>query len=236
MNTNKRAVILAGGFGRRLMPYTIQVPKPMVPIKNKPIIKILIDQLIYHKFNHITLCLGYQSHIIEQYLIKQKFNVKIDFTYENKPLGTIGPLKLIDDLPENFLLMNGDILTDLNFSKKFKIHNLNNNLFTINSFQRSQYVDFGVIQINNNKIVKNFLEKPTNNYLVSMGIYFLNKKILKYVPLNKYYGFDDLVLDLLHKKKKINTEIHNGYWLDIGRPDDYERANKEFSKIQKKIK
>lgn len=86
MKTKKRAVILAGGFGKRLMPYTIQVPKPMVPIKNKPIINILIDQLIHHKFNHITLCLGYQSHIIEEYLIKQNFKIKIDFTYESKPL------------------------------------------------------------------------------------------------------------------------------------------------------
>lgn len=236
MKINKRAVILAGGFGRRLLPYTIQVPKPMVPIKNIPIIKILIDQLIYNKFNHITLCLGYQSHIIKEYFSKQKINIKIDFTYEKKPLGTIGPLALLHDLPENFLLMNGDILTDLNFSKKFKKHILSKNLFTINSFQRSQYVDFGVMQTNKNNIVTNFLEKPTNNYLVSMGIYFLNKKILKYIPVNKYYGFDNLVLDLLNKKKKINTEIHNGYWLDIGRPDDYKKANKEFNKIKNKLK
>lgn len=132
--------------------------------------------------------------------------------------------------------MNGDILTDLNFSKKFKVHTSNNNLFTINSFQRTQYVDFGVIQVNKNNIVKNFFEKPTNNYLVSMGIYFLNKKILNYIPSNKYFGFDDLVLDLLQKKRKIKTQIHKGYWLDIGRPDDYEKANIDFNKIHKKIK
>lgn len=236
MKKGERAVILAGGFGRRLIPYTIRVPKPMVPINNTPIIKILIDQLINNKFDHITLCLGYQSHIIEEYFIKQKLNIKIDFTYEKKPLGTIGPLKLIDDLPENFLLMNGDILTDIDFNKKFKKHISSKSLFTINAFERYQYVDFGVIKTNKNNKVINFLEKPTNNYLVSMGIYFLNKKILKYIPANKYYGFDNLVLDLLKKKKKINTDIHKGYWLDIGRPDDYERANKEFNKIRKKIK
>ncbi len=235
MKKTKRAIILAGGFGRRLLPYTISIPKPMVPIKNKPIIRILIDQLISHGFNHVSLCLGYQSHIIEEYLTKLNLSIKIDFTFEKKPLGTIGPLKLINDLPNNFLLMNGDILTDLNFSNKFRKHTLNNNLFTINTFQRSQYVDFGVIHTNKNNKLINFFEKPTNTYLVSMGIYFLNKKILKYIPNNKHYGFDDLVLDLLKKRKKINSEIHKGYWLDIGRPDDYEKANKDYNKIIKKI-
>ena len=235
MKKTKRAIILAGGFGRRLLPYTISIPKPMVPIKNKPIIRILIDQLISHGFNHVSLCLGYQSHIIEEYLTNLNLSIKIDFTFEKKPLGTIGPLKLINDLPNNFLLMNGDILTDLNFSNKFRKHTLNNNLFTINTFQRSQYVDFGVIHNNKNNKLINFFEKPTNTYLVSMGIYFLNKKILKYIPNNKHYGFDDLVLDLLKKRKKINSEIHKGYWLDIGRPDDYEKANKDYNKIIKKI-
>tara|TARA_B100000886_G_C20370372_1_gene469269 strand:- start:79 stop:789 length:711 start_codon:yes stop_codon:yes gene_type:complete len=235
MKTTNRAVILAGGFGKRLMPFTIRLPKPMVPIKNIPIIKILIDQLIKHKFNHITICLGYQSHIIEEYFKKLQLNIKIDFTFEKKPLGTIGPLTLIKNLPDNFLLMNGDILTDLNYSKIFNKHILNKNLFTINTFQRSQYVDFGVIKTNKNNIVSNFLEKPTNNYMVSMGIYFLNKKLLNYIPHNKFYGFDNLVLDLIKKRKNINTEIHKGYWLDIGRPDDYERANKEFNKIKKQI-
>ncbi len=236
MKSKNRAIILAGGLGRRLLPYTFKVPKPMVPIQNKPIIEILIDQLIKHQFQHITICLGHQSHIIKEYFDKKKFKIKIDFTFEKKPLGTIGPLKLIDDLPEDFLLMNGDILTDLNFSRIFKKHISNKNKFTINSFERSEHVDFGVIEINKNKIVRNFLEKPKNNYLVSMGIYIINKKILKYISKNKFYGFDNLVFDLLKEKQKINVEIHKGYWLDIGRPDDYERANKEFNKFKKKLK
>ena len=221
----KRAIILAGGLGKRLHPYTLSMPKPMVPVNNKPILELIIIQLIKNNFNYITLCLGHQSHIIIDFIQRTKFNIKIDYVIEKKSLGTVGPLHLIKNLPSNFLLMNGDILTDLNYKKLFNKHTKNKNLFTINTYERKQFVDFGVLGINKKNQLINFKEKPTYKYLVSMGIYFSNKEILKYIPQNINFGFDQLMLKIIKRNKiRIESFLHKGYWLDIGRPDDYEQA------------
>ena len=160
----------------------------------------------------------------------EKWKVKIDYSMENIPLSTMGPLKLIKDLPENFLVMNGDILTDLNFSAFLENHINSKTIFTISSYQRDQLSDYGVLECNGESVLTGFHEKPSVRYNVSMGIYSVNKNALQYIPENTPFGFDHLMLKLIAEKQKVFVKKHSGYWLDIGRPDDYEKAIDEFEK------
>jgi NDP-sugar pyrophosphorylase family protein len=147
----------------------------------------------------------------------------------------MGPLKLIDDLPENFLVMNGDILTDLNYADFYNEHSSANRLFTISAYIREQKIDYGVLESDANGHLTGFLEKPTTPYNVSMGIYMVSSRVLKYIPLNAPYGFDSLMIDLLKEKDTVNVRPFAGYWLDIGRPDDYMQAIEEFSDMKNKF-
>ena len=227
---SKRAVILAGGKGTRLKPYTISLPKPLVPVGEMPIIEIIIRKLTGYGFNHITITVNHMAEIIRAYCGDgSKWGIKIDYSLEDKPLSTMGPLKLINALPDNFLVMNGDILTDLDLEKFYDDHVMSENIFTVSAYSREQKVDYGVLEIGNDNKLVNFIEKPTNQYNVSMGIYMANKKILNYIPENQFYGFDHLMLDLIRLHQPATVKIHSGYWLDIGRPDDYEKACNDFS-------
>lgn len=226
---SKRAVILAGGLGTRLRPYTIALPKPLMPVGAFPILEVIIKQLSEQGFNHITLAVNHQAEIIKAYFSNgEKWDIKIDYSLEKIPLGTIGPLTLMRDLPENFLLMNGDILTDLDFGDFFDAHVAETNLFTISSIKRGQKIDFGVIKKNKDQLEK-LTEKPTLKYEVSMGVYMLNREALNFIPQETYFGFDNMMEILLAKSKSISVKTFNGYWLDIGRPDDYEQAIDIFS-------
>jgi NDP-sugar pyrophosphorylase family protein len=232
----KRAIILAGGKGNRLKPFTKILPKPLMPIGKFTILEIVIKQLKYYGFKHITITVNHQAKLIKAFLGNgKKFDVLIDYAFEKKPLGTMGPLKNINDLPKNFLVMNGDILTDLNFNKLIKEHIKNKNLFTISSHERNELIDYGLLETNKKKILTNFFEKPYKKYQVSMGVYVLNNNILKYIPNNRFFGFDNLMYKLLKLKKKVKVLKHNGYWLDIGRPSDYIAAIEQFKKIKKKL-
>ena len=154
---------------------------------------------------------------------------------EDEPLGTMGPLRLIPDLPDNFLVMNGDILTDLNYSEFFRVHEMNNNLFTISSYCRSQLIDYGVLNTSESGSLLGFLEKPVKSYEVSMGIYMINRRVLPYIPEVRQFGFDELMLALLKDRKTVKAINYNGYWLDIGRPDDYMQAIEQFSSMKEKF-
>lgn len=228
-----KAVILAGGKGTRLKPYTTVIPKPLVPIGERAIIDILITQLAKCGVDDITICLNHFAEIIKAYLGDgSKFNLKIDYSLEKEPLGTVAPIKLISDLPEDFLVMNGDLLTDLDFKKLFDKHLYMNSLLTISSYQRSTQIDFGVLELDqvNNKLTS-FREKPKYSFNVSMGVYAMNRKVLDYIPVNTPFGFDNLLLALLQKKVPVNIYQYKGYWLDIGRPEDYEKANEDLDKL-----
>lgn len=228
-----RAVILAGGKGTRLRPYTVVLPKPLMPIGDYPILEVIIKQLVPAGFNHITLAINHQAALFKSFFGEGgKWNAEIDFSQENEPLGTMGPLKLIEDLPDNFLVMNGDILTDLSYSELYKKHLDSGALLTISSFKRNQDIDYGVLEVLENRNLFGFKEKPKIPFEVSMGIYILNKKILDLIPQGKHYGFDHLVLDLLKNGSKVNVVLHDGYWLDIGRPDDYVKAIEEFDQMK----
>jgi NDP-mannose synthase len=232
---SKRAIILAGGKGTRLKPYTISLPKPLVPIVDKPIIEIVLLQLVKHGFDHITLTINHMAEIIKAFCGDgSKWGVKIDYSLEEKPLSTMGPLKLINDLPENFLVMNGDVLTDLSFSEFYDFHVGKSNLFTISSFEREHVNDYGVLEVDQDGMLCRFREKPAIKYEVSMGVYMLNKKVLAQIPVNVSFGFDQLMLTMIDEKKNVAVRKHNGYWLDIGRPDDYEQAAIDYEEIIKK--
>lgn len=229
-NINRRAVILAGGKGTRLRPYTVVLPKPLMPIGDYPILEVVIRQLAYHDFNHITLAVNHQAELIKAFCGDgSKWNVFIDYSLEDQPLGTMGPLRLINDLPPHFLVMNGDVLTDLDFTNFYLEHADNNNLFTISSHKREQLIDYGVLETNDDGKLQSFSEKPKMFYEVSMGIYMVSRDILHYIPDSIPYGFDNLMVDLLKADKVVNVKIFDGYWLDIGRADDYMRAIEEFS-------
>ena len=227
-----RAVILAGGKGTRLRPYTSSIPKPLVPLGGKTtIIEIIIKQLADNGFKHITIAVNHLSHLIKSFLGDgKKYGVKIDYSFENKVLGTVGPLTIIKNLPENFLVMNGDVLTDINYKSLLNQHKRKKNYITLATFKRNTFIDFGTLETKKNRIVK-FIEKPTLNFNVSMGVYCLNKKSISSLKKNNFLNFDVFIKKNI--KKKISSHNHNGFWLDIGRVDDYEYADKNFSKLNK---
>ena len=195
---SKRAIILAGGKGMRMRPYTVVLPKPLMPVGEFPILEVIVRQLVRHSFDHITMAVNHQAEIIRAFFQDgAKWGVKIDYSMEDKPLSTMAPLRLIDGLPENFLVMNGDILTDLNYSDFYESHVSTNNIFTISAHSREQKVDYGVLEMDENNHLTGFMEKPSAEYLVSMGVYMASRGIMDFIPKGKSYGFDNLMLDLL---------------------------------------
>jgi NDP-sugar pyrophosphorylase family protein len=222
---SKKAIILAGGKGARLKPFTITIPKPLVPIGEKAILQVLIERLKKFGFKDLTLCVNHMADLIMAFLGDgKKFGVKVKYSFENKPLNTVAPLKLINDLPKNFLVMNGDLLTDLDFNKLYDYHLSNKALITVATYKRKTKIDFGVIEVDENNKAIGFKEKPEYDFNVSMGVYVFNKKVLDYVPYH-------LMLKLLKEGQTINLYPYDGYWLDIGRPDDYEKANEDIEKL-----
>jgi NDP-mannose synthase len=229
---SKRAIILAGGMGTRLKPYTVSLPKPLIPIGETPILEVIIQQLVKSGFDHITITINHMADIIKAFFGNgSKWNVKIDYSMEDIPLSTMGPLKLINDLPENFLIMNGDVLTNLDYEEFFNWHIQSKNIFSISSFNRQHKNDYGVLKVDDANILVAFHEKPVTEFMVSMGVYMANREILNFIPINQAYGFDDLMLELIKNRKNVCVKPFNGYWLDIGRPDDYETACRDIDKL-----
>lgn len=228
------AVILAGGKGTRLRPYTTTIPKPLMPIGEKAILDILIRQLCSAGVKKITLAVSHGADLISAFVGNgERFGIDIRYSREEQPLGTVGPIRLIKDLPENFLVMNGDVLTDLNFGDLLLYHVRSNAILTISTFSRAQKIDFGVLDVDmENKQVIGFREKPVYDFRVSMGVYVFNQALLDRVPIGVPYGFDDLVLSMLKDRQPIHAYPYDGYWLDIGRPDDYDKANQDIETLQ----
>jgi NDP-sugar pyrophosphorylase family protein len=224
-----RAIILAGGKGTRLRPYTVVLPKPLMPIGEYPILEVIVRQLVHQGFTHITMAVNHQAEIIQAFFGDgMRWGITIDYSLEDIPLGTMGPLRLIADLPENFLVMNGDILTDLHFSRFLQDHVQGGAEFTIASYQREVRSEYGVLEIGDDLRLTRFHEKPVSYCDVSMGVYAINRSIISRIPENTPYGFDHLMLNLIELQKPAAVRRFQGYWLDIGRPDDYETAISMF--------
>lgn len=228
----KKAVILAGGKGTRLKPYTLVLPKPLMPLGEYPILEVIIKQLANHDFKEITLAVNHQANLIKAFFGDgSQWGVNIDYSLEETPLGTMGPLKLLSDLPQDFLVMNGDILTNLNYSHFYQNHIENSSLFSISSTKRFLHSDYGVLH-ETGRVLTGFEEKPVFACKVSMGIYMLNKKVLDFIPDGRPFGFDHLMSALLAKQQKVRVNEFEGHWLDIGREEDYRKAVEEFEFIK----
>lgn len=231
-----RAVILAGGKGTRLAPYTTVLPKPLMPIGEMPILEIVIRQLEKNGFNDLTLAVGYLAELLMAYCGDgSKFNVKLNYSREEQPLGTAGPISLISGLDDTFLVMNGDLLTTIDYSAMLKYHKQREAIATVACYQRDVKIDLGVIEVDSDNWVANYIEKPTYHYSVSMGIYLFEPQVLNYIEKNQRLDLPELVLKLMKDNKKVNVFNFDGYWLDIGRHDDYERAIEEFAQHREKF-
>lgn len=229
-----RAIILAGGKGTRLRPYTTVIPKPLVPIGDKAILEILIERLKRDGITDLTLCVNHLAQLIIAYFGDgSRWGVNIGYSVEDRFLSTVAPLRLIGDLPDNFLVMNGDLLTDLSFTEFYDYHIRGGALLTVAVYRREYRVDFGVIDVDPQKgVAAGFCEKPSQKVHVSMGVYAFNRRVLEHVPDGQPFGFDHLMLTLLDKREPIKVYCYDGYWLDIGRPDDYERATEDIARIR----
>jgi len=231
------AVILAGGRGVRLRPYTTAFPKPLVPIGDEmAIIEIVLRQLRAAGFTDITIAIGHLGQLIRAYCGDgSQWGLSIDYWSEDEPLGTMGPLvSNLDALPEHFLVMNGDVLTDLDYAGLVHGHVGSGAPITVATYNRTVRIDFGVLEIggdDHDRIVA-FREKPTEHFSVSMGIYALSRETLRSYEPGQALGFDELVLDLLASEHLPRVSPFDGYWLDIGRPDDYDTANEEWPSLR----
>jgi NDP-sugar pyrophosphorylase family protein len=227
-----QAVILAGGKGTRLRPFTTTLPKPILPVGDEPVVAIVLSQLRDAGVTKVTMAVNHMAELIMSFFgTGHKFGLCVEYSVEDRPLGTVGPVKRIPNLPEHFLVMNGDILTDLDFCALFRSHISGNAKLTVATYQREVPIDFGVLELNKAGSLKGFQEKPTFKFDVSMGVYMFSRSILEDVPDDEPYGFDQLVLSMLERGDAINSFRHSGYWLDLGRPDDYDRANQEIETL-----
>jgi len=224
-----RAVILAGGKGTRLAPYTTVLPKPLMPIGDMPILEVVLRQLKASGVSRATMAVGHLAELLQAFFGDgQRIGVPIDYSVEESPLGTVGPLTLLEGLDDTFLMMNGDILTDLRFEELIRHHRRSGAMATVASYVRDVKIDFGVIETDDGNLLTDYVEKPEFHYRVSMGIYVFEPGVLSFLEPGKYFDFPDLIKLLLSKGLPVASFPFSGYWLDMGRPDDYGRAIEEF--------
>ena len=231
-----KAIVLAGGKGTRLAPYTHILPKPLMPIDDMPILEVLLRQMKRAGVNHVVLTVGHLSSLLRAYFgTGEQWGLDISYSYEDKPLGTAGPIALVPGLDKTFLVTNGDVLTTLNLKKLIAFHKQKGGIATIAAHQRQVKIDLGVIQWDGDDRVSGYIEKPTTDYTVSMGMYIFEPRVLDYIPVGQYLDFPDLILKLLANGEKVCGYTFDGYWMDLGRPDDYAQANEDFCNMKKQF-
>lgn len=234
---SKKAVILAGGKGSRLGPYTTVLPKPLLPIGDQAILDVVVRQLRGYGFNDLTFAVGYLAHLIRAVFGDgSQHGVSIDYHEEDHPLGTAGALATVEGLDETFLAMNGDVLTALDYAELYRTHQEAGNILTIASHRRVVRSDYGVIHtdgaLGQTRRVTGYEEKPEIPYTVSMGVYVAEPAVLEYIPQNSSFDVPELVLKLVENGQQVGSYLYEGYWLDIGRHDDYEKAIAEFEQLE----
>lgn len=224
-----KAVILAGGRGTRLAPYTTVFPKPLVPIDDRPIVDIILEQLSRHGFTNVTISLGHLGHLIKAYYATGGgHGLIIDYVTEKDPLGTAGSLALIHGLDSTFLVMNGDILTTLEYRALIEHHRQSRAALTIACHVKEVSIDLGVLEIGEGGILTGYREKPVETFPVSMGIYVYEPRMMRHLVPGEYLDFPALVLRALAAGEKISVCRSDALWLDIGRREDYEEAQRVF--------
>jgi len=230
-----RVVILAGGKGTRLKPYTAVFPKPLMPIGEMPILEVVLRQLKSFGFDKITLSVNHLADLIKTFFGDgSQLGLDIEYCMEDKPLGTAGSLSLIDNLTDTFLVMNGDLLTTIDYAAMVDRHLESHAVATIGVFPREVKIDFGVLDIGSQNELQDYREKPVFEYLVSMGVNAFNKSALEFIPHGQYLDMPTLMMRLKNEGKKVMTYRSDCEWLDIGRSDDYEIAVEAFQKSRAK--
>jgi len=228
-NDTLTAVVLAGGKGNRLMPHTAELPKPLVEVGGRPVVEYLLQRLKRGGVGRVIMAVNHMADQIERRLGDgSQFGLQIKYSHEPAPLSTVGPLRLIKDLPENFVVANGDILTDLDIGALYRYHLERRAELTVATYRGTEKIDFGVMETDSENTVTAFREKPDYHFIVSMGIYVFNRSVLDLVPHNQPFGFDELMLTMLERHRRVLAYPYDGYWLDIGRPADYEKAQGEI--------
>lgn len=231
-----KAVVLAGGKGARLVPYTKILPKPLMPIGEMPILEILLRQMKRAGVEEVVLTVNHLAHLLHAFFQDgERLGLNIRYSYEDKPLGTAGPLALVSGLEDTFLVTNGDVLTTLDLADLVATHRASGAAATIATHARQVKVDLGVIQYNGGQEIVGYIEKPSYDFFVSMGIYVFEPRVLQYIPCNQYLDFPDLVLRLIENGERVRGYPFAGYWQDLGRPDDYEQAVAEFEGLRGQI-
>jgi NDP-mannose synthase len=231
-----KAVILAGGKGARLAPYTKILPKPLMPIGDMPILEILLRQMKRAGVDEVVLTVGYLAHLMQAFFQNgERLGLDISYSFESQPLGTAGPLSLVKGLDQTFIVANGDVLTTLDPNALVAFHHSSGGIATIASHARKVRIDLGVIQFNGSNKIMGYTEKPTYDFYVSMGIYVFEPRVLDYIPHNQYLDFPDLILKLIKAGETVVGYPFEGYWQDLGRPDDYEQAIEEFEMIKPQL-
>lgn len=225
----KKAVILAGGLGSRLKPFTQAIPKPLLPIGEKSMLEIQIENLAKYGFKEIFIATNYKAEYIEAFIGDgKKYGVDVTFSNEDIPLGTCGPLSLLrDKLTEPFLLMNGDILSTIDFGKLYEFGSEKGADFTVVTKEIRTPFNFGSVQVENDFII-DVQEKPDLVIEIVAGIYYMKPAIFKYIPDNTYFGIDTLIKEMISQNAKIGRYLMKEYWLDIGRLDDYNEAQEAY--------
>jgi NDP-sugar pyrophosphorylase family protein len=220
-----KVVIQCGGQGMRLRPYTAVLPKPLLPVGSKPVLELLLRWLRRNGTTEVFITTGYLGHLIRTFCGDgRQWDMSIEYSEEREPLGTVGALSLLRDrLDERFLVINGDVLTDLHIGSFVRLHHERGSLLSVATMRRSVRLEFGVIEETDGR-VHTFREKPNLSSLVSMGIYCFEPEMLQHIPRNTPFGFDDLMFRMLNLNIPVNTFLHSGFWLDVGRIEDFQKA------------
>ena len=228
-----KAVVLAGGKGTRLAPYTQILPKPLMPIGDMPILEVLLRQMKRAGIEDVVLTVGHLANLLRTFFMDgQELGIQISYSYEKEPLGTAGPLSLIEGLGSTFLVTNGDVLTDLDLRQLFDFHKSQGGIATIAVHRRQVKIDLGVVQWGANNSISGYIEKPTYDYTVSMGMYIFEARVMEYIPYCQYLDFPDLVLKMIAAGETVSGYAFDGYWMDLGRPDDYAQAAEVFARMR----
>lgn len=238
-NKPTKAVVLAGGKGTRLAPYTSILPKPLMPIGDRSILELVLSQLASCGIYDVVLSVGHLAHLIEAVLANGRTHgTQISYVYEDHALGTAAPLRLVEGLDDTFILMNGDVLTTLDYKDLIRHHRRSRNLLTIATHERPSRIDYGVLKLGHNgnrNRVRAYIEKPETTSTVSMGIYVLEPRVLEYLPASGCFDFPDLVQVLLANMEPVGAYRFDGLWFDIGRRDDYEEAVAAWSRLETRM-
>jgi NDP-sugar pyrophosphorylase family protein len=231
-----KAIVLAGGKGARLQPYTKILPKPLMPIGDMPILEVLLRQMKRAGIDEVVITVGHLAGLLQAFFQDgRNLGLHITYSCEDAPLGTAGPLSLVTGLDRTFLVSNGDVLTTLDLKDLLRFHSEQNAVATIAVHSRKVDIDFGVVQCDGNHRIVGYSEKPSIDYLVSMGVYVFEPRVLTYIPYYQYLDLPDLVKKMISSGEKVVGFPYSGYWQDLGRPDDYENASHDFESLRTKF-